>query len=76
MKMRRPGVRIEDQRGNPVSFFQLKDMTELEARKEDGSLTLKAIAKAPSWSELLPGFNGKQARMPARSGQRETLVEW
>jgi hypothetical protein len=26
MKLRRPGVRIEDERGNPVSFFQLKDM--------------------------------------------------
>jgi hypothetical protein len=24
MKLRRPGVRIEDERGNPVSFFQLK----------------------------------------------------
>jgi hypothetical protein len=26
-------VRIEDERGNPVSFFQLKEMAELEARK-------------------------------------------
>jgi hypothetical protein len=32
MKMRRPAVRIEDERGNPVSFFQLKEMAELEAR--------------------------------------------
>ena len=39
MKLRRPGVRIEDERGNPVSFFQLKDMAELEARKETGSLS-------------------------------------
>jgi transposase-like protein len=32
MKLRRPGVRIEDERGNPLSFFQLKDMIELEAK--------------------------------------------
>lgn len=25
MKLRRPGVRIEDERGGPVSFFQLKE---------------------------------------------------
>ena len=30
MKMRRPNVRIEDERGNPVSFFQLKEMAETE----------------------------------------------
>jgi hypothetical protein len=28
MKLRRPGVRIEDERGNPVSFFDLKEMAE------------------------------------------------
>jgi hypothetical protein len=33
MKLRRPGVRIEDERGSPVSFFQLKETAELEARK-------------------------------------------
>jgi hypothetical protein len=33
MKLRRPGVRIEDERGNPVSFFQLKEIAESEARK-------------------------------------------
>jgi hypothetical protein len=33
MKLRRPDVRIEDERRNPVSFFQLKEMAELEARK-------------------------------------------
>jgi hypothetical protein len=33
MKLRRPGVRIEDDDWNPVSFFQLKEMAELEARK-------------------------------------------
>ena len=33
MKLRRPGVRIEDERGNPVSFFQLKEAAELEAKK-------------------------------------------
>jgi hypothetical protein len=34
MKLRRPGVRIEDERGNPISFFQLKDMAEVESRKK------------------------------------------
>jgi hypothetical protein len=33
MKMRRPAVRIEDERGNPISFFQLKDMADFESRK-------------------------------------------
>jgi hypothetical protein len=33
MKLRRPSVRIEDERGNPVSFFQLKEAAELEAKK-------------------------------------------
>ena len=28
MKLRRPAVRIEDERGNPVSFFELKAMVE------------------------------------------------
>jgi hypothetical protein len=37
MKLRRPGVRIEDERGNPVSFFQLKDMAELESRKKNAA---------------------------------------
>jgi hypothetical protein len=30
----RPGVRVEDERGNPVSFFQLKEMAKLEAGNE------------------------------------------
>lgn len=30
VKLRRPGVRVEDERGNPVSFFQLKDMAASE----------------------------------------------
>ena len=30
MKLRRPSVRIEDERGNSISFLQLKDMAELE----------------------------------------------
>jgi hypothetical protein len=34
MKLRRPAVRVEDERGNPVSFFQLKEMADLEARKQ------------------------------------------
>jgi hypothetical protein len=33
MKRRRPGVRIEDERGNPVSFFKLKEMADAEDRK-------------------------------------------
>jgi hypothetical protein len=33
MKLRRPGVRIEDERGNPVSFFELKDLAEVESRR-------------------------------------------
>lgn len=32
MKLRRPDVRIEDERGNPISFFQLKDMAKRENR--------------------------------------------
>ena len=28
MKFRRPSVRIEDERGNPVTFFQLKALAE------------------------------------------------
>lgn len=35
MKLRRSGVQIEDERGNPVSFFQLKDMADLESRKKN-----------------------------------------
>jgi hypothetical protein len=37
IRLRRPGVRVEDERGNPVSFFQLKEMAELEARNEKAS---------------------------------------
>jgi hypothetical protein len=33
MKLRRPNVRIEDELGNPIPFFQLKDAAELEAKK-------------------------------------------
>jgi hypothetical protein len=42
MKLRRPGVRVEDERGNPVSFFQLKELAELEGGKayaRSGGLT-------------------------------------
>jgi hypothetical protein len=35
MKLRRPAVRVEDERGNPISLFQLKDMAELERRKKN-----------------------------------------
>jgi len=37
IKLRRPGVRVEDERGNPVSFFELKGMAALEDRKENVS---------------------------------------
>ena len=30
MKLRRLGVRIEDKRGNPVTFFELKALAEAE----------------------------------------------
>jgi hypothetical protein len=35
MRLRRPSVRIEDERGNSISFFQLKDLAELERRKKN-----------------------------------------
>jgi hypothetical protein len=42
MQLRRPNVRIEDERGNPVSFFQLKEAAELEAKNgNQTSLKLK-----------------------------------
>ena len=37
MKLRRPGVRIEDRHGNPVTFFQLKGLSEAESREKDRS---------------------------------------
>jgi len=37
LKLRRPGVRVEDECGNPVSFFELKDIAALEDRKENVS---------------------------------------
>jgi hypothetical protein len=42
MKLRRPAARIEDERWNPVSFFQLKEMAELEGRKEESLAHLRA----------------------------------
>ena len=39
MKLRRPSVRIEDERGNPVSFFELKEMAGLKGGKENASRT-------------------------------------
>jgi hypothetical protein len=39
MNLHRPGVRIEHKRGNPVTFFQLKDMAELESRKKNAPRT-------------------------------------
>jgi hypothetical protein len=35
MKLRLPGVRIEDLDGNPVSFFELKKMAGAETGKQD-----------------------------------------
>jgi hypothetical protein len=37
MTLRRPAVRIEDERGNPVSFFQLKEMAELESHRKNAN---------------------------------------
>jgi hypothetical protein len=36
MKLRRPAVRVEDERGKPVSFFQLKEMANSEVAKRSG----------------------------------------
>jgi hypothetical protein len=35
MKLRRPSVRIEDERGNPISFFELKELADRESRKKN-----------------------------------------
>jgi hypothetical protein len=35
MKLRRPSVRIEDERRHPISFLQLKEMAERESRKRN-----------------------------------------
>jgi hypothetical protein len=35
MKVRRPAVRVEDERGNPISFFQLKEMAEREGQRQE-----------------------------------------
>jgi hypothetical protein len=44
MKLRRPGVRIEDERGHPVSLFELKELTRLKVsqRKLPAALTGKS----------------------------------
>jgi hypothetical protein len=34
MKLRQPGVRIEDERGNPVTFFELKALAGSERREK------------------------------------------
>jgi hypothetical protein len=34
-RLRRPGIRIEDRRGNRVTFFQLKSLAEAESRERD-----------------------------------------
>ena len=33
MRLRRPAVRIEDERGDPVSLFRLKETADLETKK-------------------------------------------
>jgi hypothetical protein len=43
--MRRAGARVEDERGTPVSFFQLKEMAELEARKRGEPHTKPDVLK-------------------------------
>ena len=35
IKLRRPGVRIETAEGEPLSFFQLKELVASESRKEN-----------------------------------------
>jgi hypothetical protein len=35
MKLRRPGVRIEDETGNPVTVLQLVDLAKSERRERD-----------------------------------------
>jgi hypothetical protein len=35
MKLRRPNVRIEDETGNPATFFQLLDLAKSEGREKD-----------------------------------------
>ena len=39
MKLRRPGVRIEDEHGNPVSFFELKEMAGPGRGKDNANRT-------------------------------------
>jgi hypothetical protein len=34
MKLRRPGVRVEDRHGNPVTFFKLMELAEAEGREK------------------------------------------
>ena len=35
MKLRRPGVRIEDERGKPISFLELKQVAESKGGNEN-----------------------------------------
>jgi hypothetical protein len=57
MQLRRTSVRIEDERGMPVSFFQLRDMADLENRGKN------AIAKQQAMIEALArdGHDTKEA---------------
>ena len=64
LKLRRPGVRVEDERGNPVSFFELKGMAALEDRKENvsrykvGRRPLTSLLHGPSHESFaLPESN-------------------
>jgi hypothetical protein len=47
VKLRRPGVRIEDERGNSISLFQLKDMADFEMRKKNAPAVMKARNVGP-----------------------------
>ena len=43
MRLRRPAVRIRDERGNPVSFFELKDVAGAESPKENAGEPIAAF---------------------------------
>ena len=45
IKLRRPGVRIEDERGNPVTFFQLKALAVV---REPGKGSAEIRGRKPS----------------------------
>ena len=46
-KLRRLGVRIEDELGNPISLFQLKGMADFEMRKKNARGPREARSAPP-----------------------------